>query len=310
MDGERVLIVEPDSKVTELAVIKLSNAGYLVATANDGEEAYKKVINNPPDVLIVNPNLARKDGYELCAQIRADEKSRNVPIIILADKSFNEESFNLLNLTMCDVLAKPFSPKALLSKVNAMVLQAKMTKKINPLTELPGKQNLVDELQAFIGEGREFNLIFLDLRDFRIYNKAYGFERGNEVIKFVAKLLQEEVTKFGMAEARLYHFGGDDFCILLKSGYAEDLGKTIIDRFDLEIPSLYYENDRDRGGLIVTNRRGLIEQWPIMSIALVIIGNSHRRINSWLEAEAIGAEMMRYAKSMPGSQLVKDRRNS
>ncbi len=310
MDDVRILIVEPDSRVAELAVIKLSNAGYLVATANDGQEAYEKVINNPPDILIINPNLMKKDGYELCGEIRWNEKTKNLPVIILADQNFNEEQFNLLGLSMSEILTKPFSPKALLNSVNSMVLQAKLVKKINPLTELPGKQVLEDEVNQRINNNQELQLIFCDLKDFRMFNKFYSFEQGNEVIKFLAKILEEEIQKFGIAEPKLFHFGGDDFCILLKSGYAEDLGKTIINRFELEIPQFYYENDRGRGGLMVTNRRGLIEQWPIMTIALAQVGNSNRKISSWLEAEAIGAEMLKYAKSMPGSQFVKDRRSS
>lgn len=310
MDGERVLIVEPDARVVELAVIKLSNAGYLVATANDGQEAFEKAINNPPDVLIVNLNLSKKDGYQLCAELKNNSKCKNVPIIILADQSFNEEHFSTLGLMICEILTKPFSPKNLLSKVNSITLKSKMVKKINPLTELPGKQYIEEELNQRIKSDRQFDLIFCDLRDFRIYNKVYGFEKGNEVIKYIVALLQEELTNFGMAEALLYHFGGDDFCILLKPGYATDLSKTIIERFDLEIPQLYYENDRGRGGLVITNRRGLVEQWPIMTLAMVEVSNTNRQINNWLEAEMIGAEMLKFTKSMPGSKFTKDRRNS
>jgi diguanylate cyclase (GGDEF)-like protein len=228
----------------------------------------------------------------------------------LADQSFNEEHFGMLGLTMCEILTKPFSPKSLLSKVNSITLKAKMVKKINPLTELPGKQYLEEELNQRIKSERQFDLIFCDLRDFKIYNKVYGFEKGNEVIKYIVKLLQEELTNFGMAEALLYHLGGDDFCILLKPGFAEDLSKTIIERFDLEIPQLYYENDRGRGGLVITNRRGLVEQWPIMTLAMVVVSNTYRKINNWLEAEMIGAEMLKFTKSMPGSKFTKDRRNS
>jgi diguanylate cyclase (GGDEF)-like protein len=310
MDGERVLIVEPDSRVVELAVIKLSNAGYLVAAANDGEEAFEKVIKNPPDILIINPNLTKKDGYELCAEVRNNDKCKNVPIIILADQNFNEEHFGALGLTLCEILTKPFSPKSLLSKVNSITLKTKLVKKINPLTELPGKQYLEEELNQQIKAEQAFELIFCDLKDFRIYNKVYGFEKGNDVIKFTVKILQEELSKLDMVDARLYHFGGDDFCILLKPGYTKELCKEIIERFDLEIPQLYDENDRCIGGLVITNRRGMVEQWPIMTIALALVSNSCRRINNWLGAEAIGVEMLKFTKSMPGSRFTKDRRSS
>jgi diguanylate cyclase (GGDEF)-like protein len=260
--------------------------------------------------LIVNPNLEKKDGYELCAELRNNKKFKNVPIIILADQSFNEERFGALNLSLSEIITKPFSPKTLLSKVNSIAMKAKLVKKINPLTELPGKQHLEEELNQRIKLDQQFDLIFCDLKNFRTYNKVYGFEQGNKVIKCIADILQEELVNFGMAEAQLYHFGGDDFCVLLKPGYAEDLSKTIIERFDLEIPQLYYETDRNRGGLVITNRRGMVEQWPIMTIAMVLVSNSYRKINNWLEAEMIASEMLKFVKSMPGSQFNKDRRSS
>ncbi len=310
MDGERVLIVEPDSRLVELAVIKLSNSGWLVAVANNGEEAYQKAASNPPDVLVVNPNLEKKDGYELCLDFKKNDRLKNIPVIFLADQSFNEERFGSLRLGMCEILTKPFSPKALLNKVNSLALKSRMVKKMNPLTELPGKQYLEEELNQLIQAGSSFDLIFADLKGFVSYNKAYGFDEGNKIIQYTVNLFREELSKIEGHDGILYHFGGDDFCILLKPGYANELSKKIIDRFDIEVAQFYQESDRSRGGLILTNRRGLIEQWPIMTLAMVLISNSNRKINSWLEAEMIAAEMLKYTKSMPGSHFTKDRRSS
>ncbi len=310
MDGERVLIVEPDSRLVELAVIKLSNSGWLVAVANDGEEAYEKAANNPPDVLVINPNLEKKDGYELCSDFKKNDRLKNVPIIFLADQSFNEEKFGSLKLGMCETLTKPFSPKTLLNKVNSLALKSRLVKKMNPLTELPGKQYLEEELNQLIQNGVSFDLVFTDLKGFVSFNKAYGFEEGNKVIQYIVTLFQDELSKMDEHEGKVYHFGGDDFCILLKPGYANDLSKKIIARFDSEIPQFYQESDRSRGGLILTNRRGLIEQWPIMTLAMVLISNGNRKINNWLEAEMIAVEMLKYTKSMPGSHYTKDRRSS
>ncbi|HBE77316.1 MAG TPA: hypothetical protein DDW65_05980 [Firmicutes bacterium] len=310
MDGERILIVEPDSRLVELAVIKLSSSGWLVAVANDGEEALEKIVNNPPNVLIINPNLQKKDGYELCAELQENEALRNIPIIILADQNFDEARFDALNLRLCEILAKPFSPKTLLGRVNAIALRAKLFKKMNPLTELPGRQYLEEEVKQLIQSDQQFDLLFCDMKGFRTYNKVYGFAQGNEVIKQMVTILQEELNKIHNAEGQLYHFGGDDFCILIRPGYADDFSKRIIERVDSEIPQLYQESDRTRGGLVITNRRGLVEQSPIMTIAIALVSNCSRKISNWLEAETIGIEMLKYTKSMPGSQFAKDRRNS
>lgn len=310
MDGERVLIVEPDSRLVELAVIKLSNSGWLVIVANDGQEAFEKAVNNPPDVLVVNPNLAKKDGYQLCSELRNRDEFKNVPIIFLADQSFNEERFSSLNLTQCEILMKPFSPKTLLNIVNSIALKSKLVKKINPLTELPGRQFLEEELELRIQSSTQFDLLFCDLKDFRTYNKIYGFDEGDKVIQYIGTLLREELIKGGIIETQLYHLGGDDFCVLMKPGYADEFSKNVIERFDREVSQFYQESDRNRGGLVVTNRRGMIEQWPIMTIDIVLVSNRTRPVHNWLEAEMIAAEIFKYAKSMPGSQFASERRHS
>ncbi len=310
MDGEKVLIVEPEVKIAELAVIKLSNAGYLVVTAADGEEAIQKAVAGSPDIIIINPSLAKRDGIEVCGEIRQKPGLENVPIILLVDQRFDEERFKNVGIKINDFLIKPFSPKTLLSRVNALVTKIRVTKFINPLTELPGRVHLQDTLNIKIAEGQKFNLIFCDIKRFKIYNKIYGYEKGNEVIKLLKRIIQDELKSIFPQESEVYHLGADKFCILVELGNAELICQHIADRFDREIPECYLENDRARGGSIITNRRGLIEQWPIMTIAMAIVTNEQRVITSWLEAENIGHDLLAYIKSVPGSKFVKDRRTS
>jgi DNA-binding response OmpR family regulator len=310
MDGEKVLIVEPEAKIAELAVIKLSNAGYLVVTAADGEEAIQKAVAGSPDIVIINPSLVKRDGIEVCGEIRQKPGLENVPIILLVDQRFDEERFKNVGIKINDFLIKPFSPKTLLSRVNALVTKTRVTKFINPLTELPGRVHLQDTLGIKIAEGRKFNLIFCDIKRFKIYNKIYGYEKGNEVIKLLKRIIQDELKSIFPQESEAYHLGADKFCILVELTNAEVICQNIADRFDREIPEYYLENDRARGGSVITNRRGLIEQWPIMTLAMAIVTNEQRVITSWLEAENIGHELLVYIKSVPGSKFIKDRRTS
>lgn len=310
MDGEKILIVEPEAKIAELAVIKLSNAGYLVVTAADGEEAIQKAVSGSPDVIIINPSLAKRDGIEVCGEIRQKPGLENVPIILLVDQRFDEERFKNVGIKINDFLIKPFSPKTLLSRVNALVTKSRVTKYINPLTQLPGRVHLQDALNGKIADGRKFNLLFCDIKRFRVYNKIYGYEKGNEVIGLLKGIIQDQLKSIFPQEAEAFHLGADKFCILTETNNAEVICQNIADQFDREIPGYYLENDRARGGSVITNRRGLIEQWPIMTLAMAIVTNEQRVITSWLEAESIGQELLNYIKSVPGSKFIKDRRAS
>jgi diguanylate cyclase (GGDEF)-like protein len=307
MDNEKILIVEPDAKIAELAVLKLSNAGYLVITANEND-ALKKVFSSLPDLIIINPSLPQNKGYNICNEILKNPETSKIPIVLLVDQYFNEEQFHQLNIKSDNYLTKPFSPKVLLNKVNSLITGAKLAKIINPLTELPGKPHLQEAVRERLEEDKVFSLIFCDLKNFKIYNQIFGFEKGDEIIYYLEELLREEFFRFNL-EPLIHHFGGDDFCVLLDSVKFEEVCQAVIERFDREILEFYPESDRARGGSILTNRRGMIEQWPLLAIIMAVVSTEHRKIASWLEAESIAHELMKYLKTMPGSRYAKDRRS-
>lgn len=310
MEGERVLIVDSETRIVELAVIKLSNAGYWVISAYDGEEALDKIAGNPPDLLVINYKLPKIDGYQVCSEMKNRLGLSQVPIILMIDAQFDEEEFKKYGIKVNDFLVKPFTPKALLGRVNTQIINSKVLKEVNPLTELPGQTRLQEDITIRIKDGKLFNLIFSDIKNFGSFNKVYGLEQGNRVIKFLAKIIQEEAEKLESSSPLVYHLGGDDFVLLMEPGPTEEVAGNILSRFDHEILEFYNEEDRNRGGIVITNRRGILEQWPVMTLAIGIVSNEERVIKDWLEAELIGFEVLKCAQLMPGSQFFRDRRRS
>lgn len=310
MESEKILIAESDPRVAELASIKLSNAGYLVLIAHDGKSALEKAEDNSIDLFLIGINLPEKCGYEVCHELRIHSRYRNTPLIMMIDSTFDEEQFKVAQVKVDDFLTKPFTPKNLLNTVNSNMVNFRLLRQINPITLLPGKTHLMNCIHEIIENKKQFDLIFSDLKDFKSYNQSYGFERGNEVIDWLSQLIQEEIGKPEMSGASLYHLGGDDFCILLNLGCAEKLCENIINRFDREILSFYSEADQQRRGMVLTNRRKMVEQYPLMTIDLGIVSNEKRVISNWLQAEMIGIELLKYGKTIPGSRWVKDRRQS
>ncbi|HOJ76937.1 MAG TPA: response regulator [Bacillota bacterium] len=310
MEGEKILIAEADPKVIELATIKLSNAGYLVITLRDGTSVLEKASSSQPDLFLISAELPGKSGYEICYELNQKTEFKSKPIVLMIDQTFDEAQFKATGIKVDDFLVKPFTPKNLLSKVNQNITKYRLLKQINPHTLLPGKTHLVEKVDQLIADKASFDLAFCDLKDFKIYNKIYGYGKGNSVISYLAKLLQEELDKFRDADGELYHFGGDDFCVLMKAGYAEEFCRETINRFDMEILEYYEEEDRKRHGLVINNRRGMLEQYPFMTLDFGIVSNQHRVINNWFEAEAIGSELLRFGKTIQGSHFIRDRRKS
>ncbi|MGQ9780462.1 MAG: GGDEF domain-containing response regulator [Bacillota bacterium] len=310
MNGEKVLVVEDEQHLAELAGIKLANAGYRVLTAADGADALAKIKNSKPDLVLLDLTLPVKDGFEVCYELRRDVETRDLPIILLLSKGQDPEQVRSMGLRVDDFLIKPFTPRDVLTKVNTLMARARYLKEANPLTGWPGRQLVYNQVARLLEEKRQFDLLFIDLDDFRIYNQVYGFAKGNEVIKFVARIIRDAVAELAEIDYYLGHAGGDDFLVLLPPQTGEKVGRAIVERFDAGIREMYSPEDRERGGIVAQNRQGINKQWPIMTISVALVSNEHREFHDPLELDTVGQELLRYAKSMPGSNYVWDRRRA
>jgi len=310
MNGEKILVVEDEPHLAELAGIKLANAGYRVLTAGDGAEALEKIKNSRPDLVLLDLTLPVKDGFEVCYEIRQNVETRDLPVILLLSKGQDPEQVKAMGLRVDDFLVKPFTPRDVLAKVNTLMARARYLKEANPLTGWPGKQLIYNRVAQLLEEKRKFDFLFIDLDNFRIYNQVYGFAKGNEVIKFVARIIRDAVAELAEIDYYLGHGGGDDFFILLPPQTGEKIGRTIVERFEAGIRDMYTPEDRERGGVVVLTRQGINKQWPIMTISVALVSNEYREFQDPLEIDTVGQELLRYAKSMPGSNYVWDRRRS
>lgn len=308
MEAEKILIAEADSRTAELASIKLSNAGYVMITASNGKLALEKAAENLPSLFLVGLGLPEMDGVEVCYEIKNNPLFGGAPVILLADAQFDRTMLDAARIQVDDVLTKPFAPKVLLAKVNEHLANYRLLKQINPLTLLPGEVHLKNKINALIDCGEHFEVVFIDLKDFGIYNKIYGYEAGDRVILYMVDILKKMLNEASISGLDLFHLGGDDFAILAKEVIPETFYQELIEIFRLGIGAFYTEEDRERGGIVFTNRRGILEQSPLMTIDLGVVGNFRRHFGDWLEVEAVGKELLKYAKTLPGCHWVKDRR--
>lgn len=115
---ENILVVDDEYKIVEVIKVYLEKSGYNVITAFNGKDAIKEYENNNIDLIILDLMLPDINGEDICKTLR--EKS-NVPIIMLTAKIQEEDALNGFNIGADDYITKPFSPKILVSKVNAIL---------------------------------------------------------------------------------------------------------------------------------------------------------------------------------------------
>jgi DNA-binding response OmpR family regulator len=118
IDKKSVLVVDDEPKICEVVKSYLENSGYEVFVAFTGNEALAQFEEKNPSLIILDLMLPDMSGEQICAVIR---KKSNIPIMMLTAKVQEENIVNGLNIGADDYVTKPFSPKQLVARVNALL---------------------------------------------------------------------------------------------------------------------------------------------------------------------------------------------
>ena len=117
----KVLIVEDDLALSDVLSFTLRRAGFETTIAHDGVVALERWETDPPDLIILDLNLPKLDGLSVCRRIRAQN---DTPIIILSVRSEDEDIVAGLDLGADDYVVKPFSPRQLVARIEAVLRRA------------------------------------------------------------------------------------------------------------------------------------------------------------------------------------------
>lgn len=120
MAKPRILIIEDEKALTEVLAYNFQRDGYEVTVCHDGRDGLRKAQNQIPDVIILDLMLPVMDGLEVCRELRAGERTRDIPILMLTAKAEETDQIIGFSLGADDYVTKPFSVKVLLQRVRAL----------------------------------------------------------------------------------------------------------------------------------------------------------------------------------------------
>jgi DNA-binding response OmpR family regulator len=185
----RVLVVEDDPTVREVACDYLRSAGFIVDEAADGVEALRMAERTPPDLIVLDRMIPGFDGVEVCRRIRA---TRSTPIIMLTALGSVDYRIEGLEAGADDYLAKPFSPRELLLRVQS-ILRRSITE-ITPEAVFELGDFRVDASDRMIFQSGR--LLSLSAREFELL--AFLLKHPNQV--FSRDQLLKEVWKWSFGD--------------------------------------------------------------------------------------------------------------
>ena len=117
----RILIIEDEEPLTLLLRYNLEAEGYEVDIAARGDEAEVRLKESPPDLVVLDWMLPGISGIELCRRLRARPETERLPIIMLTARGEEEDRVRGLETGADDYVTKPFSPRELVARVNAVL---------------------------------------------------------------------------------------------------------------------------------------------------------------------------------------------
>jgi diguanylate cyclase (GGDEF)-like protein len=236
-------------------------------------------------------------------------------IAVEADTPLEKLSMRLTNQMSDDALPDDFivtkdgeylgvgTVIALLRRITE--LQIKNAKQANPLTGLPGNVPIAETIDALLAEHEPFALCYVDIDNFKPYNDVYGYQRGDEVIKFVARVLSESVDP---SCDFIGHIGGDDFVIIYRSLDWKNRLEKALEQFKEGVKDFYDPFDREHG-IYAKDRQGQNRHFPIMSLSVGVVTPKPGQYHSHVEIAELATETKHAAKEIPGCSIFIDRRN-
>lgn len=126
--AEKILIVDDDIDSLKLIGLMLQRHGYEVIATSAGEQTFPKAISEHPDLIILDVMMPEMDGYEVTQQLRSDERTQDIPIIMFTAKTLIDDKVKAFELGADDYLTKPTHPAELASRVKS-ILARKSTQK-------------------------------------------------------------------------------------------------------------------------------------------------------------------------------------
>ena len=121
MAKSTILIIEDERSLLEILAYNLTNEGFEVLTASDGQDGLRRAKTSVPDLVVLDLMLPGLDGLQVCRQIRSDPKTQAIRILMLTAKSEEVDEIVGFNMGADDYVAKPFKIKPLISRIKALL---------------------------------------------------------------------------------------------------------------------------------------------------------------------------------------------
>jgi two-component system cell cycle response regulator len=225
--GGRVLLVDDRPSSYERIVKTLSAEQTVDVETNPNEALFRSAEGNY-DLVVVSLNLQDFDGLRLCSQIRSLERTRNLPILALAESDSTAKLARGLEIGVNDYLVRPIDKNEILARVRTQIKKKRYTERLRDnmqmsielaitdgLTGLFNRRYMETHLGTLVDQsaarGKPITVLVLDIDYFKAINDSYGHDAGDDVLREFALRIRKATRNIDLA----CRFGGEEFVIVM-----------------------------------------------------------------------------------------------
>ncbi len=227
--GMPKLLVVDDEPINIQVMYQAFAGDCQVFMATSGEQALSVCKSNPPDLVLLDVVMPDMDGFEVCIALKAQDATRNIPIIFVTAHTDAAQETHGLSLGAVDFIVKPVNPAVVRARVKThltLKFQSDLLRKLVFMDSLTGvfnrryfDQQLSTEWARASRSGAPLSVILVDVDFFKLYNDRYGHQAGDDALRAVASTLKSCLRRPADLVAR---YGGEEFaCILPDTAFAD-----------------------------------------------------------------------------------------
>jgi two-component system phosphate regulon response regulator PhoB len=183
MAAKHVLIVEDEKPIRDMIAFSLRRSGFEVSEASDVATARTRIANNRPDLLLIDWMLPDTSGLELTRQLKRDRETQELPVIMLTARGDEHDKVAGLEGGADDYMTKPFSPRELLARINAVLRRStpggndEIVNQEGLVLDTAGERVLVGEKTIALGPTEYRLLAFFMTHSERVYSRTQLLDR-------------------------------------------------------------------------------------------------------------------------------------
>ena len=302
--NRRIAILSTEPELHKHLGLRLQSKGYQTVSLPEPSQVLGFIYSDPPDLMIIDLGTPNPHFHAVLMQIKQDSYFSVIPIIGLLSEPMIE-SFEWQHFPFDDFLSHPVLYPELFSRIMLSLQRMQRIFDNNPLTKLPGNTSIQQAIEGALG--RSMAVCYIDINHFKPYNDTYGFSRGDEVLRMVARIMSNTVRE-SPGNGFIGHIGGDDFVFIVPFEQAEKICKAILSSFSIIVSDLFADEEKDRGFYVAKDRKGESQNIPLLGLSIAVVPTDNPLMQHAGKVVEVAAELKKLAKKSNASTYVIDRR--